>query len=90
MKQFFEKALECLVVILPFLRRKDTREMTEFTELIIAQYGFLAEQLEKALKDYFELSIKVKEMHAELFALKEELGKALAKKCEVEKCNQRM
>ncbi len=90
MKQFFEKVLECLVVVLPFLRKKDTREMKEFTELITGQYGFLADQLEKALKDYFELSTKVKEMHTELFALKEELSKALAKKCEVEKCDQRM
>jgi len=29
-------------------------------------------QLEKALKDYFDLSAKVKEMHAEIFSLREQ------------------
>jgi len=32
------------------------------------QYTFLMEQLEKVLKDYFDLSARVKEMHTEILA----------------------
>lgn len=67
--KILEKVLECLSVLLPFLRKKGTAK--EFSELITSQYGFLMVQLEKALKDYFELSSKVKEMHAEIFSLRE-------------------
>ena len=49
--------MECLVAILPFFRKKGTAK--EFSELITDQYGFLMVQLEKALKDYFDLSAKV-------------------------------
>ena len=60
MKKIIEKVVECLVAILPFFRKKGTAK--EFSELITDQYGFLMVQLEKALKDYFDLSAKVKEM----------------------------
>ena len=43
------------------------QEVKEFSELVKDQYTFLMQQLEKVLKDYFDLSSKVKEMHAEIF-----------------------
>ena len=70
MKKIIEKVVECLVAILPFFRKKGTAK--EFSELITDQYGFLMVQLEKALKDYFDLSAKVKEMHEEIFSLREQ------------------
>ena len=36
------------------------QEMKEFSELVKDQYAFLMQQLEKVLKDYFDLSSKVK------------------------------
>lgn len=69
----FDKIINCLSVILPFLRKKNAKEIREFSELVMEQYEFLVSQLEKVLKDYFDLSDKVKEMHAEIFKLKEEL-----------------
>ena len=58
-----------------------TKEVREFSDLVKDQYSFLMEQLEKVLKDYFELSTKVKEMHAEIFSLKERLAEAMAMQC---------
>lgn len=68
-----EKILELLSAVLPFLRKKNTKEIREFSELVMEQYEFLVSQLEKVLKDYFDLSDKVTEMHTEIFRLKEEL-----------------
>ncbi|WP_455585272.1 hypothetical protein [Bacteroides sp.] len=76
----FDKIVECLATLLPFLRKKETAK--EFSELITSQYGFLMVQLEKALKDYFDLSSKVKEMHAEIFSLREQ-------RCRVADCELR-
>lgn len=75
-----EKVMECLTTLLPFLRKKETAK--EFNELIMNQYGFLIVQLEKALKDYFELSERVKEMHTEMFSLREQ-------QCRNKECEQR-
>ena len=46
------------------------QEVKEFSELVKDQYTFLMQQLEKVLKDYFDLSSKVKEMHTEIFSLR--------------------
>lgn len=89
MKKLFEKFLECLSILLPFLRKKDAKQLREFSELITGQYGFLVEQLEKVLKDYFELSVKVRETHAEIFSLKEQLAQALSERCRNKECEQR-
>lgn len=69
--KLIEKLMECLMAILPFLRKKDAKKMKEFSELVTSQYEFLMSQLEKVLQDYFDLSAKVKEMHTELFSLRE-------------------
>lgn len=89
MKKIFEKLLECLSVLLPFFRKKDAKELHEFSRLIIEQYEFLVGQLEKMLKDYFELSAKVRETHTEIFSLKEQLAQALSERCRNRECEQR-
>lgn len=89
MKAILEKLMECLLVVLPFFKKKDTKRLKEFSDLIMVQYEFLVDQLEKVLKDYFELSTKVKEMHTEIFALKEQLGQAMAQRCCSKECKER-
>lgn len=91
----FDKILEIILKVLPFFgssKKKKAamaKEVREFSELVKDQYSFLMEQVEKVLKDYFELSGKVKEMHAEIFSLKEQLGEALALQCKNRDCTQR-
>ena len=53
------------------------------------QYTFLMQQLEKVLKDYFDLSSKVKEMHTEIFSLKGQLAQAATLQCIHKECSQR-
>ncbi len=89
MKGILEKLMECVLVILPFFRKKDAKRLKEFSDLVMGQYEFLVDQLEKVLKDYFELSTKVKEMHTELFALKERLAQAMAQRCCSKECKDR-
>lgn len=89
------KVINIIMAILPFLgNRKKREEMLEevrqFCELIKGQYGFLIEQLEKMLKDYFEVSNQVKEMHTEMLSLKEQLSAALALQCRNTTCAQRI
>ena len=54
------------MTILPFLGNRKKRKamaqnVKEFSELVKDQYTFLMEQLEKVLKDYFDLSARMKE-----------------------------
>ena len=89
-----DKIIEILMAVIPFLggrrkRKEMLEEVESFTNLVKGQYGFLMEQLEKVLKDYFEMSARVKEMHAELFELKAQLAQALEMKCENTSCNLR-
>ena len=59
------------------------------SELVKDQYTFLMEQLEKVLKDYFDLSARVKEMHTEIFSLREQLAQAATLQCVNKECLQR-
>ena len=77
MKTIVLKVLEFAKVILPFFVKTNKKDSKEFSDLIKGQYEFLVAQLEKVLKDYFETSEKVREMHTELFALKTQLAAAL-------------
>ena len=83
------------MTILPFLgssrkkRQIMAQEVKEFSELVKEQYGFLMAQLEKVLKDYFDLSDRVKEMHAEIFSLKGRLSEAMTLQCVNKECIQR-
>ena len=45
--------------------------------------------LEKVLKDYFDLSARVKEMHTEIFSLREQLAQAATLQCVNKECLQR-
>ncbi|MCI7071269.1 MAG: hypothetical protein MR982_09985 [Bacteroides pyogenes] len=91
----FNKIIDLLMAVLPFLgnrkkREEMAREVKEFSELVKDQYGFLMDQLEKVLKDYFDLSAKVKEMHAEIFSLREQLTQAAVLECRKRECKQRV
>ena len=90
-----DKIIEIVMTILPFLgsnrkkRQAMAQEVKEFSELVKDQYTFLMQQLEKVLKDYFELSSKVKEMHTEMFSLRGQLAQAAALQCINKECVQR-
>ena len=91
----FNKIIDLLMAVLPFLgnrkkREEMAREVKEFSELVKDQYGFLMDQLEKVLKDYFDLSAKVKEMQAEIFSLREQLTQAAVLECRKRECKQRL
>ena len=75
-----DKIIDIIMTVLPFFggrkkRQQMMQEVKEFSELVKEQYNFLMQQLEKVLKDYFNLSDRVKEMHSEIFSLKE-IGRA--------------
>ncbi|MCD7899771.1 MAG: hypothetical protein LUH22_07840 [Bacteroides sp.] len=84
------KIIECASTFLPFLGKNKTKELKEFSELITGQYEFLMGQLEKILKDYFEVSVKVREMHVEMVELRNELARAHAERCTMLECKERM
>ena len=83
------------MTILPFLgsnrkkRKAMAQEVKEFSELVKDQYTFLMQQLEKVLKEYFDLSSRVKEMHTEIFSLRGQLAQAAALQCINKECPQR-
>lgn len=67
-----DKIIDIIMTVLPFFggrkkRQQMMQEVKEFSELVKEQYNFLMQQLEKVLKDYFNLSDRVKEMHSEIF-----------------------
>ena len=89
-----DKIIDIIMTVLPFFggrkkRQQMMQEVKEFSELVKEQYNFLMQQLEKVLKDYFNLSDRVKEMHSEIFSLKGELSEAIALQCVNKECIQR-
>ena len=89
-----DKIIDIIMTVLPFFGGRKTRqqmmqEVKEFSELVKEQYNFLMQQLEKVLKDYFNLSDRVKEMHSEIFSLKGKLSEAIALQCVNKECIQR-
>lgn len=88
------KIIDIIMTVLPFFggrkkRQQMMQEVKEFSELVKEQYNFLMQQLEKVLKDYFNLSDRVKEMHSEIFSLKGKLSEAIALQCVNKECIQR-
>ncbi len=86
-----DKIIEIIMTILPFLgnrkkRKAMAQDVKEFSELVKDQYTFL---MEKVLKDYFDLSARVKEMHTEIFSLREQLAQAATLQCVNKECLQR-
>ena len=89
-----DKIIDIIMTVLPFFggrrkRQQIMQEVKEFSELVKEQYNFLMQQLEKVLKDYFNLSDRVKEMHSEIFSLKGKLSEAIALQCVNKECIQR-
>ena len=89
-----DKIIDIIITVLPFFggrkkRQQMMQEVKEFSELVKEQYNFLMQQLEKVLKDYFNLSDRVKEMHSEIFSLKGKLSEAIALQCVNKECIQR-
>ena len=89
-----DKIIDIIMTVLPFFggrkkRQQMMQEVKEFNELVKEQYNFLMQQLEKVLKDYFNLSDRVKEMHSEIFSLKGKLSEAIALQCVNKECIQR-
>ena len=89
-----DKIIDIIMAVLPFFggrkkRQQMMQEVKEFSELVKEQYNFLMQQLEKVLKDYFNLSDRVKEMHSEIFSLKGKLSEAIALQCVNKECIQR-
>ena len=89
-----DKIIDIIMTVLPFFggrkkRQQMMQEVKEFSELVKDQYNFLMQQLEKVLKDYFNLSDRVKEMHSEIFSLKGKLSEAIALQCVNKECIQR-
>ena len=89
-----DKIIDIIMTVLPFFggrkkRQQMMQEVKEFSELVKEQYNFLMQQLEKVLKDYFNLSDGVKEMHSEIFSLKGKLSEAIALQCVNKECIQR-
>ena len=89
-----DKIIDIIMSVLPFFggrkkRQQMMQEVKEFSELVKEQYNFLMQQLEKVLKDYFNLSDRVKEMHSEIFSLKGKLSEAIALQCVNKECIQR-
>ena len=89
-----DKIIDIIMTVLPFFggrkkRQQMMQEVKEFSELVKEQYNFLMQQLEKVLKDYFNLSDRVQEMHSEIFSLKGKLSEAIALQCVNKECIQR-
>ena len=89
-----DKIIDIIMTVLPFFggrkkRQQMMQEVKEFSELVKEQYNFLMQQLEKVLKDYFNLSDRVKGMHSEIFSLKGKLSEAIALQCVNKECIQR-
>ena len=89
-----DKIIDIIMTVLPFFggrkkRQQMMQEVKEFSELVKEQYNFLMQQLVKVLKDYFNLSDRVKEMHSEIFSLKGKLSEAIALQCVNKECIQR-
>ena len=90
-----DKIIEIILPVMPLVgsRRKRRKVMgqgvKECTEVVKDQYTFLMQQLEKVLKDYFDLSSRVKEMHTEIFSLRGQLAQAAALQCSNKDCTQR-
>ena len=79
MKSIFLKIVDCLLAVVPFLKKKDVKEIREFSDMVAGQLDFLVEELRKVLDDYCELSAKMREMHEEILSLRKKLEEALSK-----------
>ena len=77
MKAIFLKIVDCLLAVLPFLKKKDVKEIRDFSDMVAGQLDFLVVELRKVLDDYCELSAKMREMHEEILSLRKQLETAM-------------
>jgi len=78
MKSIFLKIVDCLLAVVPFLKKKDVKEIREFSDMVAGQLDFLVGELRKVLDDYCELSTKMREMHEEILSLRKKLEEAFS------------
>jgi hypothetical protein len=78
-----------LQVVLPFLKKKDAKQVQDFTDLVKNQFDYLMEQITRFETDYFELSEKVRQMYQEMITLNAQLNTALKGQCLVTACKDR-
>jgi len=81
--------ISVLQVVLPFLKKKDAKEVQDFTDLVKSQFNYLMEQVTRFETDYFELSEKVRQMYQEMITLNAQLSQALKAQCLVTSCKDR-
>lgn len=81
--------INILQVVLPFLKKKDAKQVQEFTDLVKNQFDYLMAQITKFETDYFELSEKVRQMYQEMITLNAQLNTALKGQCLVTGCKDR-
>ena len=78
-----------LQVVLPFLKKKDAKQVQDFTDLVKSQFDYLMEQITRFETDYFDLSEKVRQMYQEIINLNAQLNTALKGQCIVTGCKDR-
>jgi hypothetical protein len=76
MKTIIMRIMDCVLAVLPFLKKKDVKEIKEFSDMVAGQLDFLVDELKKVLDDYFELSEKMREMHEEILSLRKQLERS--------------
>ncbi|WP_321426669.1 hypothetical protein [uncultured Bacteroides sp.] len=81
--------INILQVVLPFLKKKDAKQVQEFTDLVKSQFDYLMEQITRFETDYFDLSEKVRQMYQEIINLNAQLNTALKGQCIVTGCKDR-
>jgi len=84
------QVLDAFMMILPFLKKKDAKEMQEFTDLVKSQFNYLMEQITRFETDYFELSEKVRQMYQEIINLNAQLSESLKAQCALQSCKERL
>jgi len=87
--KILNELLNVFTLLLPFLKKKDAKEMQDFTELVKSQFDYLMEQITRFETDYFELSEKVRQMYQEIITLNAQLSQSLKTQCAVQSCKDR-
>lgn len=85
-----KQIIQFITLLLPFLKKKSSQEIIEFSDLIKGQYTYLRDVIEKSQTDYFELSGLVNEMNKEIITLNKQLQEALSLQCKEKICPNRV
>lgn len=85
-----KQIIDFIGILVPMIfRKKNPKEVKEFTDLVKEQYDYLMEHIKKFQTDYFELSEEVKRMCRESVELNKQLKEALKLQCLREECKDR-